>query len=117
MNSSSDTDSTANHLGTLATFIVESGAYYFGIGSNPADAEIVSVDKNSLELVPDADLVASETSNETIEENCLRTSEPDADPSGGGDQRAFERPGAAGAKKKKKNGAKGLRIHGETLIF
>ncbi|MBQ2183246.1 MAG: hypothetical protein II399_01300, partial [Lachnospiraceae bacterium] len=28
MNSSSDTDSTANHLGTLATFIVESGAYY-----------------------------------------------------------------------------------------
>lgn len=69
MNSSSDTDSTANHLGTLATFIVESGAYYFGIGSNPADAEIVSVDKNSLELVPDADLVASETSNETIEEN------------------------------------------------
>ena len=64
-NSSSDTDSTANHLGTLATFIVESGAYYFGIGSNPSDAEIVSVDKNSLELVPDT----VETVTETIDTN------------------------------------------------
>lgn len=56
-NSSSDTDSTANHLGTMATFIVEAGAYYFGIGSTAENAEIETVDKSSLELVAEVEEV------------------------------------------------------------
>ena len=51
--SSSDTDTTANHLGTLATFIVESGAYYFGIGTNEEQTELVAINKSDFELVPE----------------------------------------------------------------
>ena len=74
-NNSSDTDTTANHLGTLATFIVESGAYYLGIGSsNNESTELVSVTKNDFELV--ADTPVQETVTQTVDEN---TSENDAE--------------------------------------
>ena len=67
-NNSSDTDTTANHLGTLATFIVESGAYYFGVGSGDNEStELVSVTKDDFELV--ADTPVQETVTETVEEN------------------------------------------------
>ncbi|MBP5493942.1 MAG: LTA synthase family protein [Lachnospiraceae bacterium] len=57
-NNSSDTDTTANHLGTLATFIVESGAYYLGVGSGDNEStELVSASKSDLELVPDVNPV------------------------------------------------------------
>ena len=52
-NSSSDTDSTANRLGTLSTFIVEAGAYYLGIGVEQENTELVSVSAGDLELVAD----------------------------------------------------------------
>ena len=55
MNNSSDTDTTANHLGTLTTFLVESGAYYLGIGNTEEPAELVSVSKSDFELVPDVE--------------------------------------------------------------
>ena len=67
-NNSSDTDTTANHLGSLTTFIVEGGAYYFGIGHNEEDAEIVAVSKSDFELVPDA-VPESETVTKTSGEN------------------------------------------------
>ena len=67
-NNSSDTDTTANHLGTLATFIVESGAYYLGVGSGDNEStELVSVTKEDFELV--ADTPVQETVTETVEEN------------------------------------------------
>ena len=67
-NNSSDTDTTANHLGTLATFIVESGAYYLGVGSGDNEStELVSVTKENFELV--ADTPVQETVTETVEEN------------------------------------------------
>jgi len=71
-NNSSDTDTTANHLGTLATFIVESGAYYLGIGSTENEStELVSATKDDFELVPDEPV--QETVTETVDENTSET--------------------------------------------
>ena len=50
-NSAADTDTTARYLGAMATFVVESGAYYLGIGTAEAEEELASVDRSSLELV------------------------------------------------------------------
>lgn len=52
-NGASDTDTTANSLGTMTTFLVESGAYYLGIGSSSENTEMVMVSSNDLVLTPD----------------------------------------------------------------
>ncbi|MCR4648007.1 MAG: LTA synthase family protein [Lachnospiraceae bacterium] len=52
-NNSSDTDTTASHLGTMATFLVESGAYYLGIGNQDSESDLVTVSKSDFELVAD----------------------------------------------------------------
>ena len=69
-NSSSDTDTTANHLGSLTTFIVEAGAYYLGIGNKEVDTNLVAVSSSDLDLVPD---VTEENNN---------TEEPDPNAAG-----------------------------------
>ena len=70
-NSSSDTDTTANHLGSLTTFIVESGAYYFGIGNTQNEIEISSIDKADLELVPDTPAGATKDEDNSSEKEAV----------------------------------------------
>ena len=70
-NSASDTDTTASHIGTLTTFIVEAGAYYFGIDV-PTEADVfVAVDQNALSLskepTPKKD-TAADTTADVVEE-------------------------------------------------
>ncbi|MCR5011612.1 MAG: LTA synthase family protein [Lachnospiraceae bacterium] len=62
-NSSADTDTTAKYLGAMATFTVEAGAYYLGIGTAEETEELASVDRSSLELV------AQEPIKETVTEH------------------------------------------------
>ena len=50
-NNSSDTDTTALRLGAMTTFIVESGAYYFGIGNNSDSFDAVTIEKNDIDII------------------------------------------------------------------
>lgn len=50
---SSDTDTSAASIGTMTTFLVESGAYYLGIGSSKANTDLTVISSNDLVLLPD----------------------------------------------------------------
>lgn len=63
MDGASDTDTTATSLGTMTTFLVESGAYYFGIGANKSNANLAVVSANDLVLTPDVTVVKEEKSD------------------------------------------------------
>ena len=62
-NKASDTDTTARYLGAMATFAVEAGTYYLGIGTTESEEELASVDRSSLELV------AQKPAEETVTEH------------------------------------------------
>ena len=63
-NNSSDTDTTALRLGAMTTFIVESGAYYFGIGNNTDSFEAVTIEKNDIVLEEKTDTADNSEDNE-----------------------------------------------------
>ncbi len=69
---SADTDTSAASLGSMTTFLVESGAYYLGIGSSKANADLTVISSNDLVLIPDEPEI---TESEPSEEN-----EPEEEP-------------------------------------
>ena len=67
----SDTDSTASSIGSLTTFVVESGAYYFGIGNSEDTTQIQAVNASSIEdtlLLADEEKTSDANDNSDTEE-------------------------------------------------
>lgn len=78
-----DTDSTATSFGTLTTFLVESGAYYFGIGNSDTTGDIQMVNASNIEesfalaaeTIPEPEEPKDETEEDNKEE--VQVEEPE----------------------------------------
>ncbi len=68
-NNLSDTDTTAKYLGAMATFTVEAGTYYLGLGTEEETEELASVDRSSFELVAQEPAVQKPAGETVIEHN------------------------------------------------
>ena len=94
-NNSSDTDTTALRLGAMTTFIVESGAYYFGIGNNSDSFEAVTIEKNDIILEDKTETANKDEDNKDEDNNSEEVTyvyEPHIDPAFDFDALAEETP-------------------------